>query len=173
MVNAYLKWVFNKIIFTHARARAIIWGLVAKRIGNKTYIREGCLIYNPKNVSIGNEVYINRYCELDAADRLSIGNFVKIGAFSAIYTSNHRYDRIDVPIFKQDYKTQPVVIGDDVWIGAHVIILPGVTIHDGAIVGAGSVVTHDVAKYSIVAGVPAKCIKNRSLKKKKSVTLRK
>ena len=56
---------------------------------------------------------------------------------------------------------RPVVIGNDVWIGGRVIILPGVKIGDGAIVGAGSVVTRDVSEYDIVAGNPARVIKNR------------
>ena len=59
-------------------------------------------------------------------------------------------------------KIKPVIIGDDVWIGGRVIILPGVTIGNGAIVGAGAVVTRDVPEYAIVGGVPAKVIKMRT-----------
>ena len=60
-----------------------------------------------------------------------------------------------------DMKKKPVNIGADVWIGANAIVLPGVTIGDGAIVAAGSVVTTNVEAYSIVGGIPAKEIKNR------------
>ena len=61
-------------------------------------------------------------------------------------------------------ETKPVTIGNDVWIGRRVIILPGVTISDGCVIGAGAVVTKDMPAYSIVGGVPAKVIKSRLCK---------
>ena len=85
-----------------------------------------------------------------------------MGQDCLIYTENHKYDRIDCTIDQQGYQeARPVVIGDDVWIGGRVIILPGVTIGNGAILGAGAVVTHDVPSYAIVGGNPAKIIKYR------------
>ena len=58
-------------------------------------------------------------------------------------------------------KTRPITIGDDVWIGSRVIILGGVNVGNGAVIGAGSVVTHDVPPYSVVGGNPARIIKSR------------
>lgn len=79
-----------------------------------------------------------------------------------IYTQNHCYEDETKPIIQQGYtKTKPVVIGDDVWIGARAIILPGVNIGSHSVVGAGAVVTKDVPDYSVVGGVPAKVIKRR------------
>lgn len=79
-----------------------------------------------------------------------------------IYTQNHNHDRTDIPMIAQGYEEEkPVVIGDDVWIGSRVTILPGVHIGEGAIIGASSVVTKDVPAYSIVGGNPAKVIKSR------------
>ena len=80
-----------------------------------------------------------------------------------IYTRNHRYDRIDIPMYEQgESEIKEVKIGNDVWIGARSIILPGVTIGDGAVIAAGSIVTKDVESYAVVGGNPAKIIKYRS-----------
>lgn len=93
---------------------------------------------------------------------VSIGNHVMMGQDCLIYTENHNYDRIDYTIDQQGYqKSRPVIIGNDVWIGGRVTILPGVSVGNGAILGAGAVVTHDVPAYAIVGGNPAKIIKYR------------
>ena len=82
-----------------------------------------------------------------------------------IYTSGHKFDRTDIPMIDQGFtETEPVVIGNDVWIGRRVIIMLGVNIGDGCILGAGAVVTKDVPAYSVVGGVPARIIKSRAPK---------
>lgn len=79
-----------------------------------------------------------------------------------IYTPNHSFGRLDIAMYKQRFEeTRPVKIGNDLWISARVTILPGVTIEDCTIIGAGSVVNKNVLKFSIVRGVPAKVIKFR------------
>ncbi|MEA3423389.1 MAG: DapH/DapD/GlmU-related protein, partial [Bacillota bacterium] len=76
--------------------------------------------------------------------------------------SNHNFSEKDIPMIMQgDSEPAPVVIEDDVWIGARTVILPGVVIHEGSIIAAGSIVTKDVQAYSIVGGNPAKLIKMR------------
>lgn len=85
-----------------------------------------------------------------------IGDNCMMGANVTIYTTNHAFERTDIPMWKQGFQeSRPVVIGNDVWIGGHVIILPGVHVGDGAILAAGAVVTKDVPPYAIVAGNPA------------------
>lgn len=93
---------------------------------------------------------------------IHIGANVMIGRDVVCQPDNHRFDRLDVPMMDQGhYPPARITIGDDVWIGSRVIILPGVTIGKGAIVGAGSVVTKDVPEYAIVGGNPARIIRNR------------
>jgi acetyltransferase-like isoleucine patch superfamily enzyme len=78
-----------------------------------------------------------------------------------IMTRNHAFDSLDCPMNLQGDTFLPVIVGDDVWIGANAIILPGVTIERGAVIAAGAVVTKDVAAYGIVGGVPARPIGSR------------
>ena len=95
-------------------------------------------------------------------DLLDIGNNVMCGPEVITYTNSHKFDSVTIPMCEQGYTTSKKIrIGNDVWIGARVIILPGITIGDGSIIGAGSVVTKNVPNYSIVAGNPAKIIRYR------------
>lgn len=106
------------------------------------------------NSGIGSNSVIGRYTV--------IGNDVMMGPECIIYTRNHSFNRTDIPMNRQgmqDFKS--VVIGNDVWLGARVTILPGVHIGDGSIIGAGSIVTKDVPRYAIVGGNPARIIKYR------------
>ena len=75
--------------------------------------------------------------------------------------SDHIYDRVDVPIYKQGHTGGYIIIENDVWIGANVVITKDVKVGAHSIIGAGSVVTSDVEPYSVFAGVPAKLIKKR------------
>lgn len=115
-----------------------------------------------KSLSVGDNSGIGRNAYIGIT--VSIGNDVMMGNDCLIYTRNHNFSRIDIPIREQGYaEDEPVVIGDDVWIGSRVIILGGVHIGNHCIIGAGSVVTHDVSDYDIVAGNPARVIGNRLL----------
>lgn len=92
-----------------------------------------------------------------------IGDNVMMGPDCIVYTVNHAYSDLNKPMCQQGFsKMKPVTINNDVWIGGRVIILPGITIHNGAIIGAGSVVTKDVPAYAIVGGNPAKILKWRN-----------
>ena len=97
------------------------------------------------------------------ASHVRIGNGVMMGPQCIIYTRNHKFSDINVPMFKQGFsEVKPVEISDDVWIGARVTILPGVKIGKGAVIGAGSVVTKDVPEYAVIGGNPTRVIKYRN-----------
>jgi maltose O-acetyltransferase len=123
-------------------------------------IQPGVYLYPLWNISIGDNSGFGRDSYISAEDRVEIGKDVMIGPQLYIYTSNHE-TKLGIPMIRQSVKTSPVTIGNDVWIGARVTILPGVNIGDGAVIAAGAVVTKHVAPYTIVGGVPARKIKDR------------
>ena len=129
--------------------------------GENFYAHTGISILYPKNITIGNNVSINRYTTITARAPINIGNNVLIGPFVVITSSNHEYRNKEELILNQGHNDKPIIIEDDVWIGAHSVILPGVTIGKGSVLAAGSVVTKNVEPYSVVGGVPAKLIKQR------------
>ena len=126
-----------------------------------------------KNVNIGKRVEISYGLSIGdnsgigrdsiIASHVKIGSGVMMGPQCIIYTRNHKFSDVNIPMFKQGFsQVKPVEISDDVWIGARVIILPGVKIGKGAVIGAGSVVTKDVDEYAVVGGNPARVIKYRN-----------
>jgi chloramphenicol O-acetyltransferase type B len=122
-------------------------------IGRDVYIRPG-------SITMGNHSFVGDGARLSAD--MSIGNFVMLAGSVAAVGGDHRYDVPGVPSIEAGRgANRPITIEDDVWIGHAAILMHGVTIGEGAIVAAGSVVTKDVLPYSIVAGVPARFIKER------------
>jgi len=125
-------------------------------------VRPWVYIYGYRKLSIGKNVSINHNCFLSCDGGLEIGDNVSIAHGTSILTTQHSYDDPVIPIKEQTVKFLPVKIGDNVWIGAKVTILAGISIADGTIVGAGAVVTKSITEPdTIVAGVPARLIKKR------------
>lgn len=109
-----------------------------------------------KNIYVGKNVFINSCCHFQDQGGVYIGDDVLIGSQVVFATINHGKNPSD----RSDNCPSSIHVGNKVWIGSHVTILPGVTIGDNAIVAAGAVVTHDVPENTIVGGVPAKIIKS-------------
>ena len=109
-----------------------------------------------KNIHLGENVFINAGCKFQDQGGIYIGDNVLIGHNVVMATLNHEEN----PESRANLIAAPIKIGNKVWIGSNATILPGVTIGDGAIIAAGAVVTKDVDEESIVAGVPAKFIRN-------------
>lgn len=116
-------------------------------------------IWAPWNLELGEFVAIDDQVNLYSAAKITIGSKVAISREAFICTASHDITRPERPLI-----TKPITICDGVWIGARAIVLPGVTIGEGAVVAAGAVVTKDVAPFTIVGGNPAKFIKKRELK---------
>jgi acetyltransferase-like isoleucine patch superfamily enzyme len=107
-------------------------------VGPQTYIGHRCLFYGHRGIEVGRDVLLANDVQL--------------------ICGNHTFARRDVPIRTQPPSGQPIFIEDDVWLGASVIVLGGVTVGRGSVVGAGAVVTHDLPPYSIARGVPARVV---------------
>ena len=112
-------------------------------------------------LTLENNVYLGRDVYLGIYQPLYIGQNTLIGAYSYIITANHQIKECNIPIRLQGYTGNPIHIGQDVWIGCHVVILPGVTIGNGAVIAAGAVVTKNVPAFEIRGGVPAHKISER------------
>jgi maltose O-acetyltransferase len=134
------------------------------RLGERCEIEHNVFlkcVSSAASLTLGDFVFVGAGAEIDVADSVTIGahSLLAPGVFVTDHTHNHaRGARLD----EQGSRSSPVVIGADVWLGVRAVILPGVTVGDGAVVGAGAVVTKDVPPYAIVAGVPARKIGQRS-----------
>jgi len=135
--------------------------LFKKYTGNKSKnlnIQKGASF--AQDTIIGDNSGIGENCLVTS--NVEIGRNVMMGPDVKIYTINHNFKRIDIPMNEQGFqKSKKVIIEDDVWIGANVIILPGVKIGTGSILGAGAVISKNVEPYSIMAGNPARKVKSR------------
>lgn len=129
--------------------------------GNVKVSQYCILCAGPGNLCIDEGVYIGPFGYIIGNGGLEIGKNTLIAKNSTIMTESHIYKDSSVPIKFQGHELGKVQIGEDVWIGANVVILRGVAIGDGSVVSAGAVVTKDIPSYSIAAGVPAKVIRKR------------
>ena len=109
------------------------------------------------NLHVGDGVYMNTGCVILDCAKVEIGAGTLLGPAVQIYTAIHPLDPAERAAHIET--ARPVILGKNVWIGGAAVILPGVTIGDNAVVGAGSVVTKDVAANTVVAGNPAKVIR--------------
>ena len=143
------------------RLRAFVCRALFRSTGKNVNIQKGVYFGKGHKISIGDYSGIGENSILGQSDMITIGDNVLTGPELMIFTQNHNFGDRSIPIRKQGGNPAPVLIQDDVWIGARVIILAGVTIGTGSVVGAGSVVTRDVPPYSVIGGVPAKIIGQR------------
>lgn len=112
------------------------------------------------NVQIGNNSGLGVNCQIMGT--VSLGSNVMMGPDVMFISTAHRFGQIDVPMIEQGFEgDRPIVVEDDVWIGARCICLPGVRIGKGSVIGAGSVVTKSIPGYSVAAGNPARVIRSR------------
>jgi acetyltransferase-like isoleucine patch superfamily enzyme len=123
-------------------------------------INKGVVIWpGRESVVVGENTGLNPYVVIYG--RVTLGKHNMIGPHVMIAGGNHSFESIDIPMKSQKGTSKGIILEDDVWIGANSVVVDGVTIGQGAIVGANSVVTRDIAPYDIVAGNPAKKINNR------------
>jgi len=146
----------NKDYHEPEEVRAIFSKLIGKKVDEDFGLFPPFYTDCGKNIHIGKGVFINSGCRFQDQGGITIGDGSLIGHNAVLATLNH-----NVSVAKRgNLIPAPINIGRNVWIGANVTIGPGITIGDGAIIGAGAVVVKDVEANTIVAGVPAKFIRN-------------
>lgn len=176
---------------TGVAIRYLLYKNCLRKCGKKINITMGCYIRDCKNISIGDNVNMglnsqvyasgegyerieignnvgwnsNVMINADCGGQITIGNNVLIGPNCVLRASNHAFSDISIPMKLQGHKPGKIILEEDVWLGANVVVLPDVRIKKGSVVAAGAVVTKDVEPYSIVGGVPAKIISQRKQQK--------
>ena len=113
-------------------------------------------------IEIGRKSNIGPQCALSSSNEIVLGEHLLMGAHCYIGGGFYRSERTDIPMIEQGaYSRGPVIIEDDVWLGAGTIVLDGVHIGKGCIVGAGAVVTKNLPEYSVAVGTPARVVRSR------------
>ena len=149
-----LCFKLNNIDPNDAKLREYLDQLFENRLPQNSTIWTPTQIDRANKIKIGNNVFINHSLTTVALGGITIEDNVQIAPGVTMLTANHDIEHMNI------LKTAPINIKEGAWIGARAVLLPGVTIGEHAIVGAGAVVTKDVESYTVVGGNPAKLIKN-------------
>lgn len=139
--------------------RKLFYVLAGMKVGKGSVVHMWASFFDPSAITIGEDTIVGDHVFLDGRAPLIIGSHTDIASSVMIYNSEHDLETSDFSA-----RVEPVEIGDYVFLGPRVIILPGVKIGKGAVVAAGAVVTKDVPAFAIVGGVPAKVIGERKNK---------
>jgi acetyltransferase-like isoleucine patch superfamily enzyme len=181
-----LQEIYSRILFrdspTGAHERRVLLRAMCRSFGNGVRIGLGVLVLHPQTFEIGDAVFIGNqtylqgrhdgHCVIGAhtwigpqsyfdCRDMELGEYVGWGPGAKVLGSEHTGDPFDVPVIQTDLVIKPVRVGKWADIGVNAVLLPGVTVGEGAIVGAGAVVTKDVPPYAVAAGVPARVLHQR------------
>lgn len=141
--------------------KSFFLSLMGANIGKRVVFYPKVFIFSGRNLVVGDDVDFALDVLVTTDGGVEIGDRTLIGYRTQILSSNHVIPPYRERISAAGHVSRPVKIGKDVWIGANCLILAGVTIGEGAVVAGGSVVTKDVASFTVVGGCPAKFLKNR------------
>ena len=131
-------------------------------IGNGVFLgRNTILSCKNGNIDLGEEANIGFNVEIFSAADVRVGARTLIAAYTYLVGGDHLYDRVDVPVLQQGRTARGIDVGENVWLGAHVVVTDGSRIGRDAVIGAGAVVTGDVPEFNIAAGVPARLVRDR------------
>lgn len=132
------------------------------KIGSNTIIAcTGSFKKIGQGIEIGSNSGVGDYCFFGAAGGIKVGKDVIMGQNVRFHSENHNFQRLDVPIKEQGVTNIGIEIGDDCWIGSGAVFLDGVTVGEGCVIGANTLINKSVPSHSIVVGNPMKIIKNR------------
>lgn len=153
--------IYNKNSLLFVGLRYCVIKRLTFKSGENIYIAKNVVIKNFKNLNLGNNVSIHEFCYVDAEGIIEIGNDVSVAHGCSILSSNHDIKFDKNPIKDKKMIPKNTKIKNNVWLGAGAKIMAGVTIEEGCVIGAGSVVTKSTEKNSVYGGVPASKIKIR------------
>ena len=143
------------------KMRAAACRRIFRKTGSRINVERGAYFGTGHDIEIGDHSGIGINCHVP--NNIKLGKDIMMGQDVLIIAENHKFEGLETPMRLQGFiSTDPVVIEDDVWIGARVIILPGLRIGNGAILGAGAVVTKDIPPLAICAGNPARVLRYRN-----------
>lgn len=134
---------------------------IARKCGDAVAVYTDVYLLHPENMEIGSNVTFQPMAYIEAAGGINIGDDCSVAHHATIISESHVYEDANVPFKNQGMIRKPIIIGQDVWIGAKATILCGVNVGDKSVIGANSVVNKDVSPYSVMVGTPAKCVKKR------------
>ena len=126
-----------------------------------SWIQHHVTFVHSDRIRVGKNLGINSGTYINAIGGIEFGDYVLIGSNVTISSGKHPLVGSEPPIFARPSEPLPIIIGDDVWIGAGAVIVPGVTLAKGTVVGANSVITKSTEPYSVMAGVPARLLRKR------------
>lgn len=144
------------------RLKCLLLRLRGARTGHRVKIWRGVWVDDYRHLTVGDDVSIGQGAMFICGGGITIGSRTMVAHGAKIVSSGHRIpEDTNEPMRFSGTDSDPIVIGHDVWIGAGAIVLPGVSIGEGAVVAAGAVVTCDVEPFSVVGGVPARLLRRR------------
>jgi acetyltransferase-like isoleucine patch superfamily enzyme len=158
VLKTFRNWDSGLAIFI----RYICLKNICKECGNNVAIFSGVYLINPEKLMLGDNISIHPMCYIDATGGICIGNDVSIAHSSTVMSTEHLYDNLYVNIKDQGSISKSTIIEENVWIGAGSRLLAGTTVRRGSIIAAGALVKNEVKQYTIVGGVPAKIIRERT-----------
>jgi len=155
-------WVIGKLLFRFSPRPCFAWRRIVLRcfgasIGKEVHFYPSARIYFPWNLTVGAWSSVGEEALIYNLGKVTLGESATVSHRAHICAGTHDYSQPDLPLLKP-----PIIIRDEVWICADAFIGPGVTLGEGAVVGARAVVVKDVAPWAIVAGNPARFIKTRT-----------
>ena len=141
--------------------RYFVFKLLFGRLDSMCLVQPNVFFVDCRNIKCGKNFAVNSNTYINAVAGVEIGDNVLMGPNIVISSGEHQFANSRVPVTLQPIVKKKIVIEDGVWIGANAVIMPGVTLAEGTVVGAGAVVTKSTEPFSVVIGVPARKIKTR------------
>lgn len=133
--------------------RRFLLRLFGAKLGQGTFVYPSVQIWAPWNLEMGDHSCLSHFVDCYCVDKIILGRHATVSQYSHLCTASHDYNKAEMPLV-----TAPIVIADFTWVTADVFVGPGVTVGEGAVVAARSIVTRDVPPWTVVAGAPTRPI---------------